>query len=446
MNIPILPKLNHNILLRINSTSLLNLWRCAMSVLSPENWPFNLEWLPQPAYLVGGAVRDAMLGRSCEYLDLDFVLPADAVKTARAIAHHYQAGFVLLDAERQIARVVFKQATADFAQQEGISLETDLRRRDFTVNAIAYNPHTKELIDPLQGCADLQQGLLKMVSPQNLQDDPLRLLRAYRQAAQLGFTIDADTLLVIRQLAPKLSQVAAERVRVELGYLLSNSRGTPWLIAAREGNLLATWFKNATPEQLSKLAAVDSAAVTLAETWSSLGVKLSQVVREPLRTNWLGIAKLSCLVAPDPELAEIELIHLTYSRAEIRSVTTVLKLLPQLKLKESLEISLSEQYFFFRTAAAVFPSLAALAVADGISVDAIAPLINRYLTPDDPVAHPTSLVNGKELMKALQLPPSPLIGELLTQIQLAQIEGKVSTPAEALQLATQLRRLETREV
>lgn len=404
------------------------------SLVSPENWPFSLEWLPQSAYLVGGAVRDALLKRSCEYLDLDFVLPENAVKTARAIAHHYKAGFVLLDAERQIARVVFQQATADFAQQEGISLETDLRRRDFTVNAIAYNLHTGELFDPLQGCADLQQRLLKMVSPQNLQDDPLRLLRAYRQAAQLGFTIDADTLLVIRQLAPQLSQVAAERVRVELGYLLSNSIGTPWLIAARNANLLATWLDSATPEQLTKLAAIDSAAIILSETWPNLGME-AQVVRA-LKTTWLGIAKLTCLVAPDPELAEAELIQLTYSRAEIKAVTTALKLLAQLKLK--VEMSLPEQYFFFRTAGAVFPSVAVLAVADGIGVDAIAPLINRYLTPEDPVAHPTSLVSGKELMKALQLPSSPLIGELLSAIALAKIERKISTPAEALQLASQL--------
>jgi len=105
-----------------------------------RNWPFNLEWLPQPAYLVGGAVRDAILGRRCEYLDLDFVLPDSAVKTARAIAKRCKAGFVL-DAERQIARVVFKQATADFAQQEGPSLDLSLQRRDFTVNAIAQSSY-----------------------------------------------------------------------------------------------------------------------------------------------------------------------------------------------------------------------------------------------------------------------------------------------------------------
>lgn len=409
----------------------------SLSVLSPETWPFSLEWLPQPAYLVGGAVRDALLGRRCEYLDLDFVLPDLAVKTARAIAKHYQAGFVLLDAKRQIARVVFKHATVDFAQQEGTILETDLKRRDFTVNAIAYNAHNGEIIDPLQGCADLQQGVLRMVSAKNLQDDPLRLLRAYRQAAQLGFIIEPDTQSVIRQLAPQLSQVAAERVRVELGYLLSSSAGTPWLITAWEDGLLATWFKSATQEQLAQVAAVDRAAVVLAQSWHTLGWELSQLVREPLKTTWLSIAKLTCLVNKQPELAEAELTELTYSRTEIRAVSTALKLLPQLKVL-SAQMSLREQYFLFRTAGSVFPTIAVLAVANGISVEAIAPLINRYLTPDDPVAHPTPLVTGKELMQALNLRSSPLVGELLMQIQLAYIEGKISTPAEAIKLASQL--------
>lgn len=412
----------------------------SLSTLSPETWPFSLERLPQPAYLVGGAVRDALLGRRSGYLDLDFVLPTDAVNIARKIAHRYQAGFVLLDAERQIARVVFKQATADFAQQEGSTLETDLHRRDFTVNAIAYNPHTGEFIDPLQGYADLQQGLLRMVSPANLQSDPLRLLRAYRQAAQLDFIIDSDTQLVIRHLAPQLSQIAAERVRVELGYLLSSPKGTWWLRAAWEDGLLATWFKSATHAHLAQVAAVDDSAEVLAETWPQLGVELSQLVRDTVKTSWLAIAKLTRLVAPDPELAEAELLLLTYSRAEIRAVTTAIQLLPQLIPPKitNVKMPLAEQYFFFRTAGTVFPALAVLAVAAGTPVEAIAPLINRYLTPDDPVAHPTPLVTGKDLMQALQLPAGPQVGKLLTQIALAQVEGKISTSAEALKLASQL--------
>ena len=408
----------------------------SLSVLSPQTWCFSLEFLPQPAYLVGGAVRDALLGRQSEYLDLDFVLPDRAVETARAIARHYQAGFVLLDADRSIARVVFKHATVDFALALGDSLETDLRRRDYTINAIAYNPHTGEIIDPLQGYIDLQQSLLRMISPTNLQDDPLRLLRAYRQAAQLDFAIESNTHSVIRSFAPLLGQVAAERVRVELGYLLGSAKGTQWLQAAWEDKLLAMWFPSTT--RLDLLAAVDSAAATLSQTYPQLSVELYQTVRDTVKTTWLATAKLAIFVNSNPETAELELINLTYSRAEIKAVTCALKLLPQLKEALPQKMSLAEQYFFFRTAGVVFPVVVVLAVANGMSVEAISPLINRYLNPDDLVAHPIALVTGKDLMQALKLPSSPLVGELLLQIQLAQVEAKISTPEEAIAFASQL--------
>jgi tRNA nucleotidyltransferase (CCA-adding enzyme) len=428
----------------------------AASTLAPENWPFSLALLPKPAYMVGGAVRDAILGRTREYLDLDFVIPCNAVKVARAIAHHYKAGFVLLDAKRQIARVVFPHATADFAQQEGDSLEVDLHRRDFTINAIAYNPHTQEIIDPLQGYADLQQGILRMISPANLEDDPLRLMRGYRQAAQLGFTIESDTKTTIRSLASHISKVAAERFRVEIAYLLTNSQGTPWITTAWEDGLITPFFKNATRESLIKLAAVDNAATLLNQNWQQLGVQLQAYIRDTIKTTWLAIAKLACLVNPDAELAEIELQELTYSRAEIRGVTTALKLSPQLKVAN---MSLREQYFLFHDADIVFPTTVVLAVALHNLVEAnkqlntavatsdktyatsclvFAPLINRYLNPDDLVAHPTPLVSGKELIIALDIPASPIVGTLLREIGVAQAEGKISTPTEAIAFARQI--------
>ncbi|MEL6813212.1 MAG: hypothetical protein AAFP03_00200, partial [Cyanobacteria bacterium J06598_3] len=194
----------------------------------PDSWPFSLELLPDNAVLVGGSVRDRLLNRQSSYLDLDFVLPNNPLATARAIAQRYNAGFVVLDEARQIARVVFKSVTVDFAQQQGDSLEADLRRRDFTINAIAYHPHRQVLIDPLQGAADLSDRILRMVSAQNLAEDPLRLMRGYRQAAQLGFTIAPETQAAIAQLAPKLQSdsVSIERIRSELDALLSVSSAT----------------------------------------------------------------------------------------------------------------------------------------------------------------------------------------------------------------------------
>ncbi len=406
-----------------------------ISCLSPETWPFDLKLLPQPVYMVGGAVRDAILCRSGEYLDLDFVLPADAIQTARHIAKYYQAGFVILDPERKIARVVFPQATVDFAQQEGDSLETDLCRRDFTVNAIAYNPHTQEIIDPLQGYVDLENKLLRMVSPTNLSDDPLRLLRAYRQASQLGFAIETNTQGVIRNLASNITQVAVERVRVELGYLLASAAGTPWLKSAWKDGLIQPFFPQANHESFIQLAAVDTAVVELAKNWQPLGLKIQEFIKNTVKTTWLGVAKLACLVHSSPDIAEAELNSLTYSRAEIRAVTTILKLSPQLKANE---MSLREQYFFFREAGAVFPAVALFALASDCLVEAIAPLITRYLNPDDLVAYPTPLVSGQDIMISLKIPGSPFIGKLLTEIAVAQVEGRISTRNEAIELAASL--------
>lgn len=419
-----------------------------LSKFTPESLPFNLELLPKPAYLVGGAVRDAILGRNRNELDfkldLDFILPSEAVSVARKIAKYHQAGFVLLDAQRQIARVVFPDATVDIAQQEGNSLETDLHRRDFTINAIAYNIHTQEIIDPLQGGADLEKGILRMISPANLEDDPLRLMRGYRQAAQLGFTIEAETHSTIRALASHLEKVASERIRVELGYMLANPQGTPWLIKAVEDGLLKSSFEYATLQSCALIAEVDKVALQLTEDFPTLKEILQQYIRNTVKTTWLGIVKLACLVNSNPEIAETELEKLTYSKAEIQSVTTALRTFPRLNTPS---ISLREQYFLFREAGSVFPTTAILAAAYGnvvrdMSEDkplaTYASLLARYLNPDDPVAHSTQLVSGTHIISSLNIPSSPLIGKILTEIAVAQVEGKISTTYEAIIFARKM--------
>ncbi len=407
-----------------------------LSVLSPERFPFSLEWLPPQACLIGGAVRDALLRRQADYLDLDFVVPRDAVKIARKLASHYKAGFVVLDEARQIARVVFDTATVDIAQQEGESLETDLYRRDFTINAIAYNPLTQQIIDPLQGVADCCTGIIRMVSPANLQDDPLRLLRAYRQAAQLGFTIEPMTQSTICQLAPLLANMAAERVQVELNYLLQLPQGTPWLTAAWQDQLLHPWFPDTNADNFAQIAATDNAASVLAQRWQTLASQLKTPVSGK-SLSWLSLAKLANLLPSEVEPAEAQLLRLKYSRAEIRAVLIMIQYLPQLISHVTSPMSLRDQYFFFQNVGSVFPALAVLAIAEGVSVESIAPLIHRYLNPEDQVTHPTPLVTGHDLMQQLQLPPSPQIGQLLTEIQIARIEGKVATRDEALAFAKQ---------
>jgi len=387
--------------------------------------PFSLDNLPSPSYLVGGAVRDALLNRHKKYLDLDLILPVLAVETARKIANQYKAGFVVLDSDRHIARVVFEQLTVDFAQQEGDSLETDLGRRDFTVNAIAYSLNQEKLIDPLEGVKDLQSRLIRMVSPANLEDDPLRLLRAYRIGGQLNFVIEPKTRVTLRNLAPLVTTVAAERVRTEINYLLSAAYGNLWLKAAWEDGLLQQCFNYLTPEKIQQLDKIDEAAKSLGQIWADLGNQ------DP---SWYWLAKLATLVSANPMEAEAELIGLKYSGSEVKSVSKILKIYSQLRELTS-PISLKDQYFLFLEAKELFPIIAVFAIASGIESDMVNPMIDRYLNPQDPVAHPVGIISGNDLILDLNLKPGPQIGSLLTQIQIAHLEGKITSREEALKLA-----------
>ena len=394
------------------------------SYLATVDFPGDLTQLPQNAYLVGGSVRDALLCRHKVPFDLDFVLPKKAIATARQIANFYGAGFVVLDQEREIARVVLTQGTLDFARQEGSSLEADLNRRDFTINAIAYNVQSQQLVDPLGGLQDLQQGVLRMVSPQNLEDDPLRLLRAYRQAAQLNFQIETATRRAIGDRTSLLKTIAAERVQAELNYIFTAPQGSRWLIKVIEDGLLEFWLPSINQSKIEQLEALEQG--------------IDYCLRSGLHLSELAIlAPLATLVADQPEMAEAELTQLKYARAQIKAVVKTVKYLPQLQQMRH-DLSLREQYFWFLAVKDIFPILIARAIATGVSSEIIQPLIKRYLDPTDQVAHPQSLVTGNDLIRQLNLKPSPVIGKLLTEIQIAQIESQISTPQQAIDFANAL--------
>lgn len=381
-------------------------------------------------------MRDALLGRQADYLDLDFVLAQGAVQVAKQVANHYQAGFVLLDPDHQIARVVFEHATVDFAQQVGPSLYVDLHRRDFTVNAIAFSPHTRELLDPLQGCEDLQRRQIRMVAAENLKDDPLRLLRAYRQAAQLGFRIESETEANIRRLAPLLEQVAAERIQGELNYLLGKAEGTRELMRAWKNGLFQAWLPDITQVGLSRIQQLDQAAIAIVHQCPEFETHISGWVRSSAnvtttRRSWLRLAKLSQLLPADPDQAEHQLWRLKYSRAEIQSAIAVIRDLPWVIEQIAQPMSLRQQYDFFQAVGGIFPAIALLCVAYESELDRVLPLIQRFLQTTDPVAHPSPLITGRELMATLNIAPGPQIGQLLEAIQIAHAEGHVQTAEEA---------------
>lgn len=182
----------------------------------------------QEIYLVGGAVRDMLRNRLSH--DLDFALPSNGIAFARKVANVLEADFMVLDAERDTGRVIFSDPDGsrtflDFATyRNGDTLEADLRARDFTMNAIAYDIHAGTIIDPLNGASDLRAKTIRACSPTALQDDPVRILRAIRQAAAFDFKIEIETRKAMKAAAEHLPIISPERQRDEVFKILEGPK------------------------------------------------------------------------------------------------------------------------------------------------------------------------------------------------------------------------------
>ena len=226
------------------------------------------ELLPpgQPLYLVGGAVRDSLLGR--ETHDLDFAVPAGAIKLARRIADKLPGAFFPLDQETDTARVIVEREDGgrdmlDFAGFRGVDLQADLRGRDFSINAMAIDVRTGEAIDPLGGAQDLREKRIRACSQTSLGDDPLRVLRGVRQAAAYGFTIQPETRKLMKAAVPLLPRVSTERQRDELFKILQGPQPDASIRALEVLGVIQVLL----PE-LAALKAVDQSAPHVYDVWT----------------------------------------------------------------------------------------------------------------------------------------------------------------------------------
>jgi len=226
------------------------------------------EALPsdQEIYLVGGAVRDAILGRASH--DLDFAVPAGGIKLARHIANNLKGAFYPLDVERDTGRVVLileddKRTVMDFATYRGANIEADLHDRDFTINAIAYNLKTGEIFDPLHGAMDLRSKRIQACTQESLGNDPVRVLRAVRLAAGLGFKIELETRQKMKQAAGGLGSVSPERLRDELFRILDGPQANTALRALEMLGVLP----HILPE-LTALKGVEQPAPHVYDVWA----------------------------------------------------------------------------------------------------------------------------------------------------------------------------------
>ena len=187
------------------------------------------------AWLVGGAVRDELLGRATA--DYDVVVAGDTERAARAVARAGgRAACFQLSAEFGSWRVVARDGSwqVDVEPLRAETLEGDLALRDFTVNAIAQPLGGGDPIDPLGGLEDLRAGVLRVAGPASYEQDPLRVLRLVRVAVELGLKADEQALRGARRASPGLAGVSGERVFVELRRIVATQHARAGIELARE--------------------------------------------------------------------------------------------------------------------------------------------------------------------------------------------------------------------
>ena len=132
-----------------------------------------LAFLPKESYLVGGFIRDIILRRVTEQVDVDIVVPFNAIEIGKQIAANIGSKFIILDKKREVVRIILNNIYVDIANHASSTIEEDLNSRDFSINSIAFLFDKKCLFDPLNGLKDLELSILRTHSEKNLLNDPL---------------------------------------------------------------------------------------------------------------------------------------------------------------------------------------------------------------------------------------------------------------------------------
>jgi tRNA nucleotidyltransferase (CCA-adding enzyme) len=377
--------------------------------------------LPAGTALVGGAVRDGLLGRLTARPDLDLVVPVDAIDLARRLRRTLGGSCVVLDPERSIARLVLQGWTIDLARCAGGDLAADLARRDFTVNAIALplegapppgrgSAADLRLIDPCGGLPDLAAGRLVAISEANLLDDPLRLLRGVRLACELAFSIAPATWGLIGRHRQRITAVAGERVLAELERLAAAPEGHRGLGQALEAGLLQPWgAADGAGERLEPLGPQrpQACGLTPTEAWALPLARLAAVLDAPTLERLRGSRRLQqrCQRLRDWH----ERLQGSASPGDGLSLESLAEA-ERLPLHRQLEADL--------------PALL-LQLDPGAARAAM----ERWRDPADLLFHPRPPLDGRRLQQLLAIPPGPRLGQLIDHLTAERAFGRLGGTA-----------------
>lgn len=454
------------------------------------------------AYLVGGGLRDALLGRSPR--DIDVTVGMSAPDFAGGLAAALGGHCVVLDRAEGIARVVLADRRLDLSTMRG-AIEADLARRDFTIDAMAVDlrglgagaPPRPAVIDPFGGWEDLKAGVVRAVGPSVFRDDPARLIRGVRLAAECGFSIDSGTEDLMGRDARLIGRVAGERVREELCLILSLdgaaaaifhldrlglltgiipelafTRGVEqpyehyWDVFNHSVQSVASLEGLLHPETgPERLALAPHLVPHIGEFQEEITPGLARAGLVKLALLLHDIAKPQTRVLqPDgrahfyghptqgAETAGGIMQRLRFSNREIKMAQRMIEShlrLWQMGGDQGLPTRRAI-YRYFRDTGEVSVDIMFLTLADflatqGPNLDTaewqrhsrLMEYVLAQREEDRTVAAPPKLLDGHDLMRELGLPPGPQVGEVLEAVREAQGAGEISTREQALELARQ---------
>jgi tRNA nucleotidyltransferase/poly(A) polymerase len=440
------------------------------------------EW-NDPIYIVGGAVRDALLGRPIK--DLDLATPGDSTAIARKIANNMPNGSLyIMDAERGVARANIETMDGpmqvDVAQFRGGTDDfyADLIDRDFTINAMAVDllGDLSLMIDPLNGMQDIADKTVRRCRQGSIASDPIRALRAVRQSTALKYRIEPATLAEVRAAAGTLmASTSAERVRDEFYQTLSLNRPVAALRVLDVLGFLDDVLELNTVSDRARrddlLSGVDKMANLLRgmipsrRTDSNLatdfayGMALMQLalVRPNLEThlmeNWaagrLHWAHMVLLMLVQDystsvgDLAE----RLRLSNPEKKRLLACVQHKDAVfNMTETSDLAMHRFWYELRGAGV---DVCLYTLADYLAekgpaleqeawlavVERVKTLLEAYYLRYEEIVAPPPVIDGQGLMKSLDIKPGKVVGELLNLVREAQVTGEVRSAADALSLA-----------
>ncbi|MFW6272046.1 MAG: CCA tRNA nucleotidyltransferase [Desulfosalsimonas sp.] len=441
----------------------------------------NPKFIPEKnsVYLVGGCVRDHLLGRPVS--DYDLAVDCDAHVVARHIASAAGRRVVVMgEADKRIFRIVTEKETYDVSEIKGADIAADLWQRDFTINAMAVNTATKEIIDPTGGRDDLSKKSVRMVLPEAFDTDPLRLLRAFRMAAVLGFSIDPETLAAITAKSEKIAHSAGERIREEWLKMLESAFSAKLVTLAQQTGLLYTIFpeifalKNCSQNKHHRF---DALRHTLA-VYQSLETMLHEN-RPDLKPGARNTDLLTCPGSPvlikhaalfhdigKPSTRSVDGkgdIHfyghdkkgediigkintrIRFSNKENQYTSFLvgnhLRPLFLYMMRERGKLQKKAVTRFFIKTAPWTPDLLMLAAADSEAKDRLASvkfikfiknIASEYVNTYLPASRQPNLITGRDLIEEFGLKPSPLFSEIIDKIEEMRLAGLLKNRDQAL--------------